>query len=775
MSGSARIRTSTHWGAYDVEVRDGKIVALHPFAGDPDPSPVGEGIPGALDTPARVREPMIRKGWLDKRHRSDTTGRGAEPFVAVPWDEALDLVAAELERVISTHGNEAIFGGSYGWASAGRFHHAQSQIHRLLNLLGGYVYQVNTYSLAAGDVAVSRVLGESIYANRAQMTSWPVIAENTRLMVMFGGVPDKNGQVVGGGAPAHTNRVWLRRCKANGSRFVNVSPIRDDANAELDAEWWPIRPNTDVAVMLAMAHSLIAEGRHDRDCLSRCCEGFERFRSYLMGETDGTPKTPEWAGAISGLDPAKIRALARDMAATRTMINVAWALQRADHGEQAFWAAIALASVLGQIGLPGGGFGLGYGAMHQIGDPTKTIRGPVLPQGENRVKTYIPVARIADALLAPGTPVDYDGHRLIYPDIRLIYWAGGNPFHHHQDLNRMLLAWRKPETIIAHEPFWNAHSRHADIVLPVTTPFERNDIGCRGQDSVFFAMKKAVEPVGQTRDDYGIFGPLAERLGIGDAFTEGRNEEQWLRHLYGVFRQRAAAEGIDTPVFDEFWQAGHFEIPKGERRQVMYDGLRRDPKAHPLGTPSGKIELFSETVAGFGYDDCPGHAKWMEPAEWLGAPIARRFPLHMISNQPDGRLHSQFDHGGLSRSSKVAGREPVWLHPEDAASRGIAAGNIVRVFNDRGACLAGAVITDSVRPGVIRLATGAWYDPLKPGEIGSLCVHGNPNVLTRDKGTSKLSQGPGAMTALVEVERFVGEAPPVRVFDPPPVVARTRI
>ncbi|MBM3504333.1 MAG: Asp-tRNA(Asn)/Glu-tRNA(Gln) amidotransferase GatCAB subunit C [Alphaproteobacteria bacterium] len=770
MTSSVRFQTSTHWGAYEAEVRGGKIVALHPFAGDPDPSPMGASIPGALDVPARVREPMVRQGWLDHGPGGNREKRGAEPFVAVSWDRAYDLVAAELERVRRQFGNEAVFGGSYGWASAGRFHHAQSQIHRFLNLLGGYVYQVNTYSLAAGDVAVSRVLGGSIYTYRAQMTSWPVIAEHTRLMVMFGGAPDKNGQVVGGGAPEHTNSVWLKRCRAQGTRFVNVSPLRDDANPELEAEWLAIRPNTDVALMLALAHTLVSEGLHDPDFLARCCTGFETFRDYVMGVPDGIAKTAEWAAAITAIPAERIRSLAREMAATRTMINVAFSLQRADHGEQVFSAAIALAAVLGEIGLPGGGFGLGYGAMNLIGDPTRTIRGPVLPQGENRVKTYIPVARIADALLAPGTTIDYDGHRLVYPDIRLVYWAGGNPFHHHQDLNRMLRAWRKPDTIIVHEPFWNAHSRHADIVLPVTTPFERNDIGCRGQDSVFFAMKKAVDPVGQAKSDYDIFAPIAERLGVGEAFTEGRNEEQWLRHLYSTYRQRAASDGVDTPTFDEFWSAGHFAIPRRERRQVLYDGLRRDPQAHPLSTPSGKIELFSKTVAKFGYDDCPGHATWLEPAEWLGSGLARRFPLHLISNQPDGRLHSQFDHGKVSRDSKVAGREPIWLNPEDATKRGIRAGDVVRVFNDRGACLAGAVLTEGIRPGVVRLATGAWYDPLEPGRIGSLCVHGNPNVLTYDRGTSKLSQGPSAMSALVEVERFVGDVPPVRAFDPPAIL-----
>ena len=199
---------------------------------------------------------------------------------------------------------------------------------------------------------------------------------------------------------------------------------------------------------------------------------------------------------------------------------------------------------------------------------------------------------------------------------------------------------------------------------------------------------------------------------------------------------------------------------------------RADPQAHPLRTPSGRIELFSETIAAFGYDDCPGHPVWQEPAEWLGSAQARIYPLHLLSNQPRSRLHSQLDCGEVSRRAKVAQREPVWLNREDAAARGIASGDVVRIYNDRGACLAGAVVTDAVRPGVVQLSTGAWFDPLDPAEIGSLDKHGNPNVLTLDKGTSKLAQSPTAQTTLVEIERFDGEPPPITVFEPPSVVSR---
>jgi len=200
---------------------------------------------------------------------------------------------------------------------------------------------------------------------------------------------------------------------------------------------------------------------------------------------------------------------------------------------------------------------------------------------------------------------------------------------------------------------------------------------------------------------------------------------------------------------------------------IFVQDFRLDPQLHPLPTPSGRIEIFSARIAGFGYPDCPGHPVWLEPYEWLGSALATRYPLHLISNQPATRLHSQLDHGCTSAASKVQGREPLRMHPLDAAERGLTDGEIVRVFNDRGACLAGLVLSECLRRGVVQLATGAWYCPLDPAEPGSIDVHGNPNVLTCDRGSSRLAQAPTAQTTLVEVRRWEGTAPPVNIFEPP--------
>jgi biotin/methionine sulfoxide reductase len=246
----------------------------------------------------------------------------------------------------------------------------------------------------------------------------------------------------------------------------------------------------------------------------------------------------------------------------------------------------------------------------------------------------------------------------------------------------------------------------------------------------------------------------------------------WLRHLYGGWRGRVAADGGSVPPFEDFWAAGFLEVPGVDDDLVLFKQFRADPEGKPLGTPSGRIEIFSATIDGFGYADCPGHPTWLEPTEWLGAPLAGRYPLHLVANNPTARLHSQLDVGAVSQATKVQGREPIRIHPADAATRGVRDGDVVRVWNDRGSCLAGAVVSDTVRPRVVQLSTGAWYDPLDPVDPDAMCVHGNPNVLTFDRGTSRLAQACSGQHALVEVERWTGPLPPIRAYDPPPMERR---
>ncbi len=424
--------------------------------------------------------------------------------------------------------------------------------------------------------------------------------------------------------------------------------------------------------------------------------------------------------------------------------------------------------ILGQIGLEGGGFAYALGAVSNTGKPPLAVPLPTMPVGRNAISDFIPVARIADMLLHPGEPFDYDGQHLTYPDIRLVYWAGGNPFHHHQDLNRLRRAFARPDTVIVQDSAWTASARHADIVLPATVTLEREDIGAADGDPLLVAMHRVVAPYREARDDHAIFAGLAERLGFAPAFTEGRSAREWLEEIYEPTRRALAEKGVNAPDFMEFWEEGELVLPTREWDGGIVRAFRRDPTAAPLSTPSGKVEIASTTIAGFGYADCPGHPAWLAPVDGAGSDAASRFPLFLVANQPATRLHSQLDFGATSLDSKIAGREPVRIHPEDAASRGIKDGDIVRLYNERGACLAGAVLSDALRPGVVQLSTGAWYDPDDPAAETPLCVHGNPNVLTRDAGTSRLAQGCTGQLTLVEIERFSGPLPPIKAFDPPP-------
>ncbi len=752
-----------HWGMYTA-VTDGRdVVEARPDPGDLDPSPVLDNLRGSVTHRSRIRRPAVRRGWLE-HGAGPSDRRGADDFVEVDWDTVTSLLAGELRRVIERFGNEAIYGGSYGWSSPGRFHHAQSQIHRFLKLAGGYTRSVNSYSLGATGMIMPHVLGAH-WKMFARSTSWDVIARWTDTVVCFGGIPLKNTAVNDGGTSNHPARDGLDRLRERGGRIISISPLADDMHGE--AERIAPVPGSDVALMLALAYVLVTEGLHDRDFLDTYCVGYQRFERYLLGLDDGVAKSPQWAAPITEIAPEVIVALAHRMAEGRTLVTVTWSLQRVRGGEQAPWMGVTLAAMLGQIGLPGGGFGHGYGSMNESGLAPVPYPLPTFPQGNNPIDQFIPVARIADMLLDPGGRYRYNGQSRTYPDIHLVYWAGGNPFHHHQDLGRLRRALGRPDTIVVHDPYWTPMAKHADIVIPSTTALERDDLSCTRNDPLLVAMQAAVPRYADSRDDYDTFAAIAAKMGLGERFTEGRSSEQWLRHMYEQWRGFLRADGVTTPTYEQFREQGSFRM-RTEDDLVMFEEFRKDPQANPLRTPSGLIEIFSDTVAGFG--DGPGHPVWIEPQEWLHGERAERFPLHLIANQPRTRLHSQLDHGATSQKSKIRGREPIRLHPADAAARGIADGDVVRVFNDRGACLAGAILDAGLRPHIVQLATGAWYDPLDPADPTSMCVHGNPNVLTPDIGTSDLAQGCTGQHVLVEIERYDGDLPPIRAYDPPTFV-----
>jgi biotin/methionine sulfoxide reductase len=752
---------TSHWGVFSARMRAGEL-EVRPHAGDPDPNEIIQNFPAALRHRARIAQPMVRRGWLENGPGPDDR-RGRDDYVPMSWDAVLDLLAGELARIRDDHGPGAIFGGSYGWASAGRFHHAQSQIHRFLNVsLGGYVKSVNSYSSGASSVLLPHIIGEYDGHTKRNVT-WEQIVEHSEIVLAFGGMALKNSMVAGGSISRHIERGAMERARARGCEFVLVGPLRGDLPEEAGAEWVASIPGSDTALMMALVHTLVVNRLHDRDFLARYTVGWPIFERYLLGETDGQPKDAAWAAGITGVAADAITALARRLHGRRALIVVAHALQRAEHGEQPVWMGMVLAAALGQIGLPGGGYAYALGAIAYYGRRTNAVPVATLPQGRNGVADYIPVARIADMLLNPGTTYRYNGQTRTYPHIKLVYWAGGNPFHHHQDLNRLRRAFARLDTLVVHELAWTATARHADVVLPCTMTLEREDIGANGNDPLLVPMHPVAAPYGEARDDYAIFTGLAERLGTAEAFTENRSVRQWLEHLYEPTRAALAAMNLPAPSFTEFWESEGYELPQQPDDGGRLRAFRDDPEGQPLPTPSGKLEIFSQTIASFAEPDCPGHPTWLGPTNVPNDDA----PMTLVANQPRTRLHSQFDFGGHSTDAKHRGREVARMHPDDARQRSIADGDIIRIFNERGACLAGVRVTDGIRQGVIQLPTGAWYDPVDPTEDKPLCVHGNPNVLTKDVGTSALAQGCTGQLTTVQVERFNGNLPPIQAYEPP--------
>ncbi len=772
------VLNASHWGVYWGRVQGGKFVSLRPWEKDPHPTPMLPAVRDVVYSPSRIMYPMVRRAWLEKGPGAAPEDRGKGDFVRVSWDQALNLVAREIRRVQTDFGPWAVFAGTYGWRSVGRVHNCQPWLRRMMNLAGGFVAVTGDYSTGATQAIMRYVTGTmEVYE---QQTAHPVVMANTELLVFWGGEPLNNNQI-GANVPDHAGFTWVDEMKRAGKKAIFIDPLRTEACKALDAEWIAVRPQTDVAMMLGIAHTLVAEKLHDTKFLHDYTVGFDRFLPYLMGQTDGSPKTAEWASGICGVSADTIRDLARRFAKNRTMLTSGWSMQRQQRGEQVHWMLVTLAAMLGQIGLPGGGFGLSY---HSCSNGAPTANAAILAGGapiltpantgknwtaEQGSKT-IPVARIVDMLEHPGETYEFKGTRVKYPDVKLSYWVGGNQFTHHQDRNRQVRAWRKLETFIVHDFQWTPTARMADIILPATTTAERNDIDNVGNYSysAMVAMKQVIEPVGESRNDYDIFRGVAARLGFEAAFSEGRDEMGWIRNFYDAAATAARAKGVAMPDFDGFWKGNsiEFPVPDAAKKFVRYAAFRDDPRLNPLGTPSGKIEIFSQTIAKMGYDDCIGHPEWKEPFERASAPGAK-YKLHVNTKHPAKRLHSQLCGTSLRDSYTVQGREPCLMNPADAAARGIAEGDVVRVFNDRGQMLAGAKFSADVMAGMVVVNEGGWYDPLEPGKPGTLCRYGYVNVLTRDIGTSRLAQATSAATIAAEVEKFTGALPPLTVFSQP--------
>lgn len=765
------ILTAAHWGPMLVETDGETVLSSRGALPTTYPNSLQTAVRDQVHSKTRVRWPMVRKGFLASPDNPQGV-RGQDEFVRVSWDEALTLIDAQHKRIRQSYGPSSIFAGSYGWRSNGVLHKAATLLQRYMSLAGGYTGHLGDYSTGAAQAIMPYVVGgNEVYQ---QQTSWPLVLEHSEVVVLWSANP-LNTLKIAWNASDEQGIPYFDALRKSGKRLICIDPMRSETMDFFGerAEWIAPHMGTDVAMMLGIAHTLVENGWQDEAFLARCTSGYEKFADYLLGTTDGIAKTAEWAADICGVPADKIRELAALFHNNTTMLMAGWGMQRQQFGEQKHWMLVTLAAMLGQIGTPGGGFGLSYHFANG-GNPTR--RAAVLASMQGSVKggtdavDKIPVARIVEALENPGGFYQHNGLDRHFPDIRFVWWAGGANFTHHQDTNRLIRAWQKPELVVISECFWTAAAKHADIVLPATTSFERNDMTMTGDYSNqhMVPMKRVVAPRDEARDDLDVFAELSERWeqGGGERFTEGKTDLEWLETFYEIAGQRGAAQGVTLAPFAEFWEANDIvEMPESEEnaRFVRFADFRRDPEGHPLKTESGKIVIYSERIASFGYADCPPHPMWLAPDEWHGN--AEPGQLQILSAHPAHRLHSQLNYSALREQYAVAGREPVTLHPDDASARGIADGDVVRVWNHRGQVLAGAVVSEGIKPGVICIHQGAWPD-LDPDNDG-ICKNGAVNVLTKDLPSSKLGNGCAGNTALAWLEKYQGPALTLTAFDPP--------
>ncbi|MBI5551581.1 MAG: molybdopterin-dependent oxidoreductase [Desulfobacterales bacterium] len=657
--------------------------------------------------------------------------KGAGQFARISWDEALDTLAGELKRVKNSYGVGAILlmtGGGY----LASLHRGGSAAHRVLNQFGGYVTHYGNISSEGAVWASLTQYGSVMVGNSREDLL------NSKLILLWGWDP---ARMISG-----TNTMYhLIRAKENGARVVAIDPRFHDTAATVAHQWIPIRPGTDTAVMAAMAQVMIREGLHDQAFLDRYTVGFDRFREYVLGQEDGIEKTPAWAAEISGVPAETIVALAREYATTKpAALMDCQGPARSAMGEQYNRCAATLCAMTGNVGRPGGSAGGGL-----MGIPVAHMfRAPGIPAGKNpfelegpKVKATLDIRQRVIKRIHVNTLFDaiLQGKKGGYPsDIRMAWSMCNNYLNQTGNSNKAARALQTLEFFAVQELFMTAQARYADLLLPVTSTAERSDLMRPWPSGPYFLFSnRALAPLGECKSDLQIAGELAERLGIENFNPYG--EEEWLQRLFEGNSDLKA----NVPDYEAFRRTGIQRVQLKEP-VVAFRKQIEDPENHPFETPSGKIEIFSQRAADIRHPLCPPIPKYMPTPEDRSDPLAQKYPLQLITPHPRNRVHSE-----LYKVEWLRETEPhrVWINPKDAGPRGIADGEMVHVFNDRGRIAIPAWVTERIMPGVVSVFEGAWYAPDEKGVDRGGCA----NTLTRDA----YSGGGAAVlnTSLVQVEK----------------------
>ncbi|MBI2869425.1 MAG: molybdopterin-dependent oxidoreductase [Chloroflexi bacterium] len=702
MAESAIVTTG---GCYDcggrcvhrVHVRDGIVTRIETDGGDEPQLRSclrGRALRKRLYSPDRLVYPMKRLGE-----------RGEGKFARISWDEALDTVAGALENTKKTYGPSAVLYVD-GTGAQGHLHHP-AMMARLFNEFGGYTYRWGSASSEGSRFASKATYGAfGIGHTRDDLV-------NSRLIVMWGWNPAVT--IHGTNTTLH-----LARAREAGARVICVDPRFHDTAAAFADRWVPLRPGTDVAAMVAMAYVMITRGLHDQRFLDRYTSGFPVFRDYVLGKEDGLPKTPEWAAAITGIPAAAIERLAQEYATIKpAALMTGLGPGRSALGEQFHRAAATLAAMTGNIGIPGGepaGFAATPNLAFPAGkNPVEAGFSQLGGSLDSKLKSKIRVhtTRIWDAIL--------EGRAAGYPaDFKLMYTVASNCLNQFLNTNKAIAALGKLEFIAVQEQVMTPTARYADILLPACTHLEHDDLYCPVYPGLsYIYARKTVEPLGESKSDYEIALSLARRLKI-NAY-EDKTEADWLRAL--VKRYDEARR--DLPDFDSFRETGVNKEPL-KKTVIPFEDQVRDPENNPFPTPSGKIEIYSRLIAELNDPAIPPIPKYRESWEGRNDPLAKEFPLQLITTHAKRRANSAFE--GITWLEELD-PQGVLMNPADASPRGISHGDRVRVFNRRGETYTIARVTERITPGVVDLSEGAAFTPDERG----IDRNGSPNLLTRDE------------------------------------------